>query len=207
MKDIKTPTIFDVFGDLQKRLFGEIAEIEKGWENEFETGIKPGKETQVTGHRWGYSSYTGPDGKTTIKEWDQPLGQKPQIKQWTLDKPTNQPGRCLVCGPTEHLTEDGQENPDRKPVTEVIENGDTVTIIAELPGVKKGDIKLETEDDKLSITAKNALRHYDIDLKIPPNIIPGTEKARYKNGVLEIKYEKKKAKKGGDSKKKEIKIE
>ncbi|MFN3527756.1 MAG: archaeal heat shock protein Hsp20 [Candidatus Altarchaeaceae archaeon] len=84
----------------------------------------------------------------------------------------------------------------REPLIDVIEDDNNITVIAEVPGVDKNDIKLTTTEENLTIDVDTEKRKYHKTINLPAEIIPETAKATYKNGILEVKLEKKKKKEG-----------
>jgi len=105
----------------------------------------------------GYSVTVGPDGKPVVREFG--------------DKPT--------------MTPKGTEE-KREPLVDVIEEKTKIKIIAELPGVSKGDIQLNATKDNLEVKVETPDRKYYKSLELPVKIRPETASASYKNGVLEI---------------------
>ena len=110
----------------------------------------------------------------------------------------------------------------REPFVDIFDRGDRFVITAELPGVRKEDIKLRVTEDTVYIEAQikrekeleeeGAIRieryysGYRRVIRLPEEVIPEKAKARYNNGVLEIEIPKKKptrTEKGGF----EVKIE
>jgi len=83
----------------------------------------------------------------------------------------------------------------REPLIDIIENNNTISIIAEVPGVEKNDIQVRTTERILTINVDVEKRKYHKTINLPCDVIPETAKASYKNGILEIKIEKKKKKK------------
>jgi len=76
----------------------------------------------------------------------------------------------------------------REPLIEqVIRNG-MLNLIAEMPGVEKDSIKLEADENSLSIDAKSEDRVYKTRVQLKEAVDPDSGKATYKNGVLEIKF-------------------
>jgi HSP20 family protein len=75
----------------------------------------------------------------------------------------------------------------REPLIDVVMEEDQVIITAELPGVQKEDVKVRSPDKHtviISVQGQNAFYkniHFDETLR------PGTAKAQFKNGVLEVK--------------------
>ncbi|MEM0380358.1 MAG: archaeal heat shock protein Hsp20 [Desulfurococcaceae archaeon] len=126
---------------------------------------------------YGYRIYIGPDGRPHIEEFG-------NVKKSR--------GRPIIME-------------EREPLVDVLENPDEITVVAELPGVEKDNIKIEVSEDKkkLVIKASDTNRKYYKEIDLPSEVEPDSAKANYKNGVLEVKLKKiKKERKGF-----EIKIE
>jgi HSP20 family protein len=73
----------------------------------------------------------------------------------------------------------------REPLVDVIPKQREITVVAELPGVQKKDIKVKIieNDDVLHINVPNK---FDKKVKLPARVKPKQTKASYKNGVLEV---------------------
>ncbi|MDI6810576.1 MAG: Hsp20/alpha crystallin family protein [archaeon] len=81
-------------------------------------------------------------------------------------------------------------NGEREPLVDVIDQEDAYEVVAELPGVEKKDIRLHATADMLEIKTKNERRFFkEIPFKTP--VKPETAIARYKNGVLSVRIQKK----------------
>jgi HSP20 family protein len=78
------------------------------------------------------------------------------------------------------------EPPAREPLTDIREDVDRVTVITELPGVDKKEIKVTAEDRYLDLEVDSPDKKYSKHLDLPCNVLPGSAKANYKNGVLEV---------------------
>jgi HSP20 family protein len=91
--------------------------------------------------------------------------------------------------------------PTRTPDVDVIDLGIEIHLVADLPGVKKGDINIDLTPDIVDITAEpeaeieretQPYTHrergyaYKRRIYLPASIIPEKAKARFNNGVLEI---------------------
>lgn len=85
---------------------------------------------------------------------------------------------------------------------DVLDEGDVVRVVADLPGVEKEDIRIAVSGDRLKIQASNDDREYDERVDLPANVDEDTGEATYNNGVLEVTFEK-----VDDGKDKEIEIE
>jgi HSP20 family protein len=73
-----------------------------------------------------------------------------------------------------------------EPITDVVEKYDSVSIVLELPGVRKEDIDLRTSADCVFIKVDTAFRKYLKDVRLSCKIRPESAQARYNNGVLEV---------------------
>ncbi|MGZ8875976.1 MAG: Hsp20/alpha crystallin family protein [Halobacteriota archaeon] len=97
-------------------------------------------------------------------------------------------------------------SPTRTPDVDVIDLGIEIHLVADLPGVKKGDINIDLTSDIVDITAEPqaemerepqpyARRERGYAYKrrtyLPASVIPEKAKARFNNGVLEITMPKK----------------
>ena len=78
--------------------------------------------------------------------------------------------------------------PEERPV-DVFNEKDYVKIIAEIPGVKESDIKIDLAKDSLAISVDSPGRKYHQKLKLPCEP-KGKLKKTYKNGILEIEINK-----------------
>lgn len=79
----------------------------------------------------------------------------------------------------------------REPLIDVFKEKDKVRVIAEVPGVGKGDIKLTGTENSLTIRAHSNQRKYEKTINLPVPVKIKTAKARYNNGVLEVTIERK----------------
>ncbi|MHA1196987.1 MAG: archaeal heat shock protein Hsp20, partial [Promethearchaeota archaeon] len=80
----------------------------------------------------------------------------------------------------------------REPLVEVNEEDDQIIVIAEMPGVSREDIELKATTNSLTISTKesSAPRKYYKEIELPSAIDSNYAKARYVNGILEIKLKK-----------------
>lgn len=74
----------------------------------------------------------------------------------------------------------------REPLTDICESENEVTITAEMPGIEKDHIELETGDNFLRIRVEKGSRRYFKELPLNVKVAPDSARARYNNGVLEI---------------------
>jgi HSP20 family protein len=84
----------------------------------------------------------------------------------------------------------------REPLVEVNEDQDQIIVIAEMPGVSKEDIELNATNRSLTISTEKIVfgRSYFKEIDLPAAINSDYAKARYTNGILEVKLKKLKEK-------------
>ena len=75
---------------------------------------------------------------------------------------------------------------DRDPAVDVLQEGDRIRVIAELPGVSEADIEYEVKGDVLTISTKGA-RKYHAEVLLPQRAQKEGIQSSYNNGVLELK--------------------
>ncbi len=111
---------------------------------------------------YGFSMSLGPDGKPVIREFGnlEPSSKGPMLKE------------------------------EREPLVDVMQEGNDVLVVTELPGVEKNQIHLESTDRSLKISVGSIKRKYLKEMELPHLVDPRTAKASYKNGVLEVRFHK-----------------
>lgn len=80
----------------------------------------------------------------------------------------------------------------REPIVDVFDEGGSLVVIAELPGVDDNDIHLEVKDDILDLSAEAEDRKYSREVLLPAPVDAESMETSYKNGILEIKLRKRK---------------
>jgi HSP20 family protein len=127
---------------------------------------------------YGFKMHVGPDGKPHIEEFG------------------NVPERFTG----------GELSEYREPLVDVMEDEKTISVTAELPGVSKDDIDLNLEDDNrvLVIKVDAPERKYYKEVELPAKVKPSKVKATYKNGILDVVFERETPK---EKKGRRIKIE
>lgn len=126
---------------------------------------------------YGYSVTIGPDGKPVIREFG---NVRPSARPGVLDVKS-----------------------EREPLVDIIEEPETVKVVAEVPGVEKNDIQLYGTDKTLTIKVDTPTRRYFKEVELPAEVDPKSAKSTYKNGVLEVVLKKRAPKLKGEP----IKIE
>lgn len=72
--------------------------------------------------------------------------------------------------------------------TAIDEKEGILTVLVEIPGVSKDEIRVNSTENLLSINAEGKLRKYGVDIDLPYDVDPSTAKASYNNGILEVKF-------------------
>jgi HSP20 family protein len=176
-------SVFSEFEEMRReieRMFEETIQnaerVPKDLVREYQTPTG-GKVREVGPIVYGYSVTVGPEGKPIVREFG---NLKP-----TLDARAPQ------------LTS------EREPLADVVMTDKEVKVIAEMPGISKENIKLNAYENKVEIsTTEKAERKYHKIIDLPPDADVDTVRSSYKNGILEITFDKKSRPKG-----KEIKVD
>ena len=110
------------------------------------------------GKTYGYTMYQGPDGIPHVREYGNSVG---------------------TCSPMISASE-------REPFTDVTRDGDKVSVVVELPGVKKEDIVLEGNRTSLQVSVDTESKKFRKSIALPCEVDEGSAKAEYNNGILEV---------------------
>mgnify|MGYP001617064516 FL=1 len=78
----------------------------------------------------------------------------------------------------------------REPMVDVFDEKDHIRIIAEMPGVERDDIHIDVKDEVVTLKAERGERKYKKDGALPSSVNTSTLTSAYKNGIMEIKMEK-----------------
>ena len=148
--------------DLFDEIMRDFEESFRLLEEEFDRIMREGRGEKRGPYYYGVRITIGPDGVPRIEEFG-------NIKR-------GRRGRPLI---TEEI----------EPLVDVIEHGDEVWVVAELPGVDKDKIKVKAQESKLIIKAENGRKYYK-EVDLPAKVDPNSAKASYRNGVLEVKLKK-----------------
>jgi len=79
---------------------------------------------------------------------------------------------------------------EREPIVDVFDEKDHIMVIAELPGVEEGDIKVEIKGDILNISTRGKEKKYKKEVLLPFKVETEPISLIYKNGLLELKLKK-----------------
>jgi len=78
---------------------------------------------------------------------------------------------------------------ERELAVDIFDEKDHLLVIMELPGVEKKDIKVDVDDDTLTISTDVPDRRYHKEVELPC-AIKSKIKTTYKNGILKVRLEK-----------------
>ena len=90
---------------------------------------------------------------------------------------------------SQSIAKRGWKNP--KPLIDIFQEKNWITIVAEIAGFNKETLKIHVKDQKITLSAKAKNRRYYKSLNLPKVVVPNAVRTTFKNGVLEIKLQKK----------------
>jgi HSP20 family protein len=136
---------------------------------------------------YGYSVTIGPDGKPKVREFG-------NVRSASGLGSGAAPGSMRA-----------QLRAEREPMADVVTSEKEVKVVVEMPGIDKKDIKVNAYDNSVEIfTANTSQKKYRRIVELPPDTDLETAKSTYRNGLLEVVFNKKAQTK---PKGKDIKIE
>ena len=154
----------------RRSIFDFFDEIMREFEEEFfemqreiERLLREGRAEVRGPFVYGFRITIGPDGKPIVEEFG-------NVKR--------EAGRPKI-------------SEEREPLVDIFEDDRHVVVVAELPGVDKDKIKVRATERRLIIQASDTNRKYYKEVNLPKAVKPETARASYRNGVLEVKIEKK----------------
>jgi HSP20 family protein len=109
---------------------------------------------------YGYSVTVGPDGKPVVREFG------------NVRKGEGTPWKEI--------------QDKREPLIDVVTSDKDVKVIAEIPGVRKEDVKVTVHDKSVVISVDTESRKYFKELELPGVVDPQGARSTYNNGILEI---------------------
>lgn len=75
----------------------------------------------------------------------------------------------------------------REPLVDIFEEDDHTLVIAEMPGISSGDIKLDVKDDVLTISASRGDKKYHTEILLPRVVAKDEVTVSCNNGILKIR--------------------
>ena len=158
---------FDMFGFDFRSGFEHIDEMIEGMFRTAKDLMKEGPKANPI--YYGYSVTIGPDGKPNVREF----GNVKPTRRGTFELGSREPFVDTV----------------------VDEKEGKLKVVAEMPGIERQDIKLEANEDSLTIRAEHGERKYETTVPFKVEVEPSSATATYNNGVLEVKMKLKAAQK------------
>ena len=126
---------------------------------------------------YGYSVTIGPDGKPKVREF----GNVRSASGLGGSNSSGSPGSMRA-----------QLRAEREPLADVVISDKEVKVVAEMPGIDKKDIKVNAYDNSVEIfTADTSQKKYRRIVELPPDTDLETAKSTYRNGLLEVVFNKK----------------
>jgi HSP20 family protein len=186
----------------RENIFGQYDEMRKEMEKMFEEQFKDiqtkapkdlireyetpggGKVKEMGPFVYGYSMTIGPDGKPRVREFG---NVRSPLAGFGLGATT----RPLI-------------STEREPLADITTTDKEIKVVLEMPGVNKENIKINAYDTSVEVRSDDPQRKYHEVIELPPEADIETAKSIYKNGILEIVFDKKKESKAAG---KNIKVE
>lgn len=160
------------FEDIDKMFEDVFRDIEKEVPEDFikERRLPDGRTIKEFGpFVYGYSVKIGPDGKPIVREFG---NVRPSTPAFPFQRPKMELKK------------------EREPMVDVLDIGDSIKVVVELPGVEKSDINLDSAEKNMTISVDTEARKYYKKVELPAEIDPDSAKASYTNGILEVELKK-----------------
>jgi HSP20 family protein len=179
-----------LFGGGRGDIFGQFDEMRKEMEKMFEEQFKDiqtkapkdlireyetpggGKVKEMGPFVYGYSMTIGPDGKPRVREFG---NVRSPLAGFGLGATT----RPLISS-------------EREPLVDVTTTDKEIKVVLEMPGVNKENIKVNAYDSSVEVRSDDPQRKYHEVIELSAEADIETAKSIYKNGILEIIFDKKK---------------
>ncbi|MBN1455010.1 MAG: Hsp20/alpha crystallin family protein [Methanomicrobia archaeon] len=197
MEKRKRPSIFDLVERYMERVLEEMSKLPAPTEDELARMMRQGPHEFDEWFRDPFEEMLR-ELDTELPEeahkrhgpfiygfsYTQEPGKEPDIKEFGNLKSSN--GRLEPA-----------LNGEREPLVDIIEETHAYEIVAELPGVERGEITLHATEDALEIRTEGDVKYYK-EVTFETCVKPETATATYRNGVLSVRI----AKRGDEQKRK-----
>jgi HSP20 family protein len=150
------------------RFFDEyMSRIEEQMADFFEDAMETRGPTK--GFIFGFHMTSGPDGKPAIEEFGSDVREADEEED----------AKAAASIKETRLAE-------IEPLTDVIDSGKEVRVLAELPGIAREDLKIDVKPEEVTIKVDTATRKYRKNISLPCRVSTENVKTTHKNGILEI---------------------
>jgi HSP20 family protein len=78
----------------------------------------------------------------------------------------------------------------REPMVDLFDEQDCVIVVAEMPGIAEEDVKLDLQDDILTIAAQRGDAKYRREVLLPTAFAADRMSCKCRNGILEVRFAK-----------------
>ena len=150
--------------------------VPKDLVREYETP-EGGKVREVGPIVYGYSMTIGPDGKPRVREFGN-VRSPSSLLRGSSSSGGGSFTRPLISS-------------EREPLADITTSNKEVKVVLEMPGVSKDKIKISAYDNTVEIKSDDPQRKYHQVIDLPPEADIETAKSSYRNGILEITFNKK----------------
>ena len=157
------PDIDDMMKEMERAFSEQFKELEKELPKNLirERRAPDGSTKKEIGPIvYGYSVTIGPDGKPVVREFG------------NVRKGEGTPWKEI--------------QDKREPLVDIVNSDKEIRVIAEMPGVSKGDINVTVNDKSITISVDREDRRYYKELELPGIVDPKGAKSIYNNGILEV---------------------
>ena len=157
------PDIDDLMKEMERAFSEQFKELEKELpKNLIRERRSPDGSTkkEIGPIVYGYSVTIGPDGKPVVREFGNV--RKGEGTPWK------------------------QIQDKREPLIDIVSSDKEIRVIAEMPGVSKGDINVTVNEKSVTISVDREDRRYYKELELPGIVDPKGARSIYNNGILEI---------------------
>lgn len=87
---------------------------------------------------------------------------------------------------TDEQTGESVVEEEREPLLDVFDEGPCLLIVAEMPGVEAGDLRIDLDDRALTLSAERGDKKYRKTLEVPAGLSKDRMDVSCKNGIIEI---------------------
>jgi len=171
MKDRRWRRGFPDDDDLFGPIWSDFDRMRRQMDEMFKQAMKGMDEnSEGRSYVYGFNVRVGPDGV-------------PRVQEFGNVRPRRMMKDAIKEGKTPSLDQ-------REPLTDVIDCDDSYCVTMELPGVDKSDIEMTVDGEELVISVDTEERKYRKVIDLPDDVDADLPKATYKNGILDIAFQK-----------------